>query len=470
MRCERPFAVYLVYQLYFKALRAILEAASHLRKGDIRMIRHEERLRVSENGRYLLRSNGHPFVWLGDTAWELFHALRREEVDHYLQTRAEQRFTVIQAVALAEREGLTRPNAYGRFPLLRNEDGLYDPALPDLSAETYDYWQHVDYTIDKAASLGLYMALLPTWGDKYNIKWGKRPEIFNPRNAELYGRWLGERYKEKPNVVWVLGGDRPLETRRHFEIQDAMARGVRAGDEGRHLITFHPCGGRSSSEFVHDEPWLDFNMMQSGHGDKAAINDLMIDADYGRQPVKPTLDGEPCYEDHPRAFKPENGYFDDYDVRRAAYSAVFAGAFGHTYGHHSVWCMCREPAAYFIMTWQDALRRPGAEQMRHLRSLLERDPGAERTPDPALLAANYEGANRMRSVRVGCRAFVYCPNGLPVTVRADQLTGGRLEAIWYDPRTGSTGSGGIFEAGEIHLKPPSSGRNNDWVLILEPMG
>ena len=56
---------------------------------------------VSKNRRYLMK-DGQPFFWLGDTAWELFHRLTREEADQYLKRRAEQEFTVIQAVALAE--------------------------------------------------------------------------------------------------------------------------------------------------------------------------------------------------------------------------------------------------------------------------------------------------------------------------------------------------------------------------------
>ena len=56
-------------------------------------------LKISDNRRYLTDENGDPFFYLGDTAWELFHRLDREEADYYLETRAEQGFTVIQAVA-----------------------------------------------------------------------------------------------------------------------------------------------------------------------------------------------------------------------------------------------------------------------------------------------------------------------------------------------------------------------------------
>src|SRR4051812_47911966 len=77
-------------------------------------------LKVSENKRFLVTADGRPFFWLGDTAWELFHRLNREEAVRYLRNRAERRFTVIQAVALAELNGLNDPNPYGHRPLLDN--------------------------------------------------------------------------------------------------------------------------------------------------------------------------------------------------------------------------------------------------------------------------------------------------------------------------------------------------------------
>ena len=68
-------------------------------------------LRVSENKRFLVTTDGRPFFWLGDTAWELFHRATREDAERYLRNRAERRFTVIQAVALAEMDGLVFDDA-----------------------------------------------------------------------------------------------------------------------------------------------------------------------------------------------------------------------------------------------------------------------------------------------------------------------------------------------------------------------
>ena len=86
------------------------------------------RLQVSENHRFLVTSEGQPFFWLGDTAWELFHRATREDADRYLENRAEKGFTVIQAVAIAEMDGHTVADAYGYLPLTD-----LDPARPAVT-------------------------------------------------------------------------------------------------------------------------------------------------------------------------------------------------------------------------------------------------------------------------------------------------------------------------------------------------
>lgn len=429
-------------------------------------------LKISEDKRHIVYADGTPFYWIGDTAWELFHRLSREEADLYLENRAALKFSVIQAVALAEYDGLTLGNAYGRVPLLQNAQGQYDPTLPDLekneSAGTYTYWDHVDYIVDKAASLGIYIAMLPTWGDKYNKSWGKGPEIFTEENAYLYGSWLGKRYGDRDNIIWVLGGDRPLETAAHFRIVNEMARGIREQMGSRHLMTFHPTGDHSSAECVHDEPWLDFNMIQSGHGRENLDNYTLIIKGYEKEPHKPILDGEARYEEHPINFRPANGYFDAWDVRQAAYWAVFSGACGHTYGHNCVWIMSQKAEDYLVMTWKDALMRPGARQMQYVRKLLSERPFLDLVPDQELLASNYEGTNYLAAARGKDYLYVYSPNGLAISVRMGKIQGQRVKAGWYDPRTGEyTWEGQWDNTGEHTFQPPDSGRNCDWVLVLE---
>lgn len=425
------------------------------------------KLRVSGSQRYLVHHDGTPFFYLGDTAWELFHRLNREEADQYLTTRASQHFTVIQAVVLAEFDGLHTPNAYGHCPL--QDD---DPTRPNE-----EYFAHVDWVVNRAEELGLWTGMLPTWGDKWHAKWGVGPVVFTLENARTYGEYVGARYRDKP-IIWILGGDRPAETDEHKEIIRAMAEGIRKGDNGEHLITFHPRGGNSSSDFVHAQPWLAFNMFQSGHCGRDNPNYDMLARDYALSPVKPTMDGEPCYEDHPVMgdgwkFVPENGYFDGYSARKAVYWALFAGACGHTYGCHPVWQMWdpkkREKENNARTPWQEALHLPGAEQMQHARALLESRPFLERIPDQSMIVSEIGmESDHVQATRAqdGPYAFVYVPSGKPVTIDFQELSGEKLDAWWYDPRSGASKRiDQIRKRGAEQFTPPSDGP--DWVLVLD---
>jgi len=437
------------------------------------------RLTVSEHGRFLVTTDGRPFFWLGDTAWELFHRLNREEADRYLRNRAERRFTVIQAVALAELEGLDDPNPYGHRPLIG-----HDPTRPDVKdGPANDYWDHVDFIVSRANALGLYVGFLPTWGDKWNKKWGAGPEVFTPDSAEIYGEWLGRRYREA-GLIWILGGDRPVETDIHKEIIRRMALGLHKGDGGAHLRTFHPPGGESSASWFHDASWLDLNMRQNGHVTEFTGRYDQTHADYDRMPTKPVLDGEPIYEDHPVSFDARKlGHSLAADVRRPLYWDLFGGAFGHTYGHHSVWQMWappRKPVNNPLLPWSDALHQPGAAQMQHARALLESRPFLTRVPDdsiivPDAVATSVPGAGRYRFVGTrdsqGTYAMVYVPAGRPFRVRMDVISGPTVKAWWFNPRTGQASPLGTFtNDGERSFTPPDAGELIDWVLVLDDAG
>ncbi|WP_273567604.1 DUF4038 domain-containing protein [Maribacter halichondriae] len=294
-----------------------------------------QKLKVSENNRYLVTETGEPFFYMADTAWELFHRCDRKESNMYLEKRAEQGFNVIQAVALAEIDGLNTPNLYGETPLVNNNPETPNPA----------YFEHVDYIIKKADSLGMYIALLPTWGDKLDKRgWGVGPEVFGQKNARAFGNWIGQRYKDCDNIIWVIGGDRnPQENTNQVEVWNQMAEGIAesVGGYDETLMSYHPqpkeAGG--SSTWFHNQKWLDFNMHQTGHCANQGTY-KHIENDYNLSPVKPTLDGEPLYEDHPNCFNAkELGHSVPEDIRRIMYWNVFAGAFGQTYGCHDVWQM-----------------------------------------------------------------------------------------------------------------------------------
>jgi len=423
-----------------------------------------KRIRISDNRRHLVWDDGRPFFWLGDTAWEIFHRTTLEEAEFYFENRAKKGFTLVYAVALAEFEGLTTPNACGELPLRNN-----DPLKPNEA-----YFQHVDRVIELAGRMGLMVGLVPTWGDKLELlAHGKGPIIFNPENARRYGEWIGKRYRDTWNIIWINGGDRQGggDNRTTWE---ALARGIKSAD-GNHLMTFHPPGGNgghSSSEWFHAADWLDFNLAQSGHEQKHHPNYEIVQRDYNLLPAKPCLDGEPRYEDHAINWKPvELGWFDDYDARQAAYWAVFAGAFGHTYGCHPVWqffCDRYAPVTFARRNWQQALDLPGAYHMEHLRRLIESRPLLSRVPDQSLLADAKTGPEHRRACRGDGYMFVYLPQGGSVTLHPHSIRSLTVHAWWYDPRTGNARDLGIISrSDEMSFATPWSGPCSDWVLVID---
>jgi hypothetical protein len=420
------------------------------------------KLVISQNKRFLIFENGSPFFYLGDTGWELFHRLNKEESERYLENRRAKGFTVIQAVALAELDGLNTPNSKGNRPLIDN-----DPLKPNEA-----YWQHVDWVIKKASEKSIFIGLLPTWGDKVDKRWGVGPVIFTKENAYRYGQWIGNRYKDYPNIIWINGGDRDGGGD-NTAIWNALGEGIKSVDKN-HLMTFHPWGERSSSEWFHNSSWLDFNMCQTGHGQRSyAIFKRLVVRDYSLTPVKPCFDGEPRYEDHPVGWNPEVlGWFNDADVRQALYWNLFSGGFGHTYGCHPIWQMKtpeREAVGLARNNWYDVLDLPGAWDLIHARRLIESRPFLSRVPDQSLIApAYFPETDYVVATRGDGYAFVYFPTGWSAEIILDKIGAKSVTAYWFNPRNGESKLIETFTGqGTRRFTPPTNDRGNDWILVLD---
>lgn len=430
------------------------------------------RLRVSADGHFLETTNDRPFFWLGDTGWELFHRLDFEEIQTYLDDRYAKGFNVIQAVILAEFDGIKKPNRYGAIPFNQFKVETPNPR----------YFELIDTVVKMAAARDMFLCLLPTWGDKVTPNWGTGPVLFNELNAYAYGKWLGQRYKNEENVIWMLGGDRPprKDTSDWRPIWRAMARGLREGTDYKAFITYHTWGGeKSTSADLHREEWLNMNTMQSGHGSGHDVPVWKwIDRDFKLPNPKPTLDAEPNYEDHPvnpwPSWDPKNGYFDDYDVRKQTYRSVFAGACGVTYGHHAIWQFYsdrEEPINHVDRTWKDALDRPGANNMSDLRKLIECRPFIGRVYDPGMILDGQGEKGEFITAFHGkdnSYAMIYIPVGKPVTIKTNFMKSSDIKVWWYDPRLGMVVRGvSTYRKDIMKFTPPTLGKGQDWVLVLD---
>ncbi|MCF8226835.1 MAG: glycoside hydrolase family 140 protein [Bacteroidales bacterium] len=414
-------------------------------------------LEVSDNGRFLVHKNGRSFFYLGDTAWELFHCLSREEAEAYLQNRRSKGFTVIQAVALAEMNGLNEGNYYGEKPFLDS----------DHTQPNEKYFEHVDWIISKAEEKGIYIGLLPTWGDKVDRQWGVGPVVFDAEKAADYGKWIAKRYKERPNIIWINGGDRSGGGE-NTVVWNALGNAIKSVDKN-HLMTYHPVGGNSSSKWFHTEEWLDFNMMQSGHSDRYIPNYNQLSYDRSLDPVKPTLDGEPCYEEHAINWNPQFGWFDDADIRQMAYWGLLSGTCGTTYGAHPIWQfydLKKTPVTHARMHWRDAMDLPGAFDMMHVRQLFESRDWMSLEPANEIILNNSENESKMMAAKGEDFAIVYAPFLSEINIDRAKLFEGNFNAWWYNPRTG-TSEAIDTSSMSSHMIFRHQVTGIDWVLVID---
>jgi len=430
-------------------------------------------LDVSENKRFLVTGNGDPFFWLGDTGWLLFTKLTREEAEQYLEDRRQKGFNVIQVMIL---HGLNVVNVYGDTALVggKVDKPNVSPGFSPDDPMQYDYWDHIDFIVKLAASKGIYMALVPVWGS--NVRAGN----VTREEAERYASWISERYRKMSNVIWLNGGD--VKGSDSTAVWNTMGETIRK-NAPEQLITFHPFGRTRSSEWFHNESWLDFNMFQSGH--KRYNQDTVgyafgednwkyANIDYMLKPVKPTLDGEPSYEGIPQGLHDTlQPRWTASDVRRYAYWSLFSGCCGFTYGHNSIMQFFRpgdRPAYGAKEYWYSAIKSPGAAQMHYLKELILSKSYFDRVPANNLLSQPQgEKYDYIAVTRGADYVLAYTYNGSNISLLINEPGWSSFKALWFDPRTGNIS---VTEGREtdknFSFDPPGDKENgNDWVLILE---
>jgi len=393
------------------------------------------RPKVSPNGRYFVDQNGTPVFWLGTTQWQLFRDYKLEDARTILEKTNENGFTFAQVMLLGVGNG-TKANTHGEKPWA----GV-DPLTPNEA-----YFTNVDAVLRIADANNVVISLTP-----YHQSWRK---VITEKNARTWARWLGQRYKNVPGIVWALIPEAKPE---FVPVLRELAAGLREGDGGAHIITVEPDPSPYSSSFIHKESWLDFNSVQTWKSVELIYP--FVTKDYNLKPVKPVLMAEGAYE---------HGSEYGFDVRplwvrRQAYYSYLAGAH-HGYGHNDSWRM--------LPTWKQALDAPGAVQMGILRKVFEaREEWWHLVPDQTILASggntNGKVLNLAARHRDGKWLMVYLAEKATVAIDQSKFTGERqASAFWIDPRTGKSVSiGEVPNSGVRQLTTPEGWE--DALLILE---
>ncbi len=424
------------------------------------------RLTVSDNQRFLMHENGTPFFWQGETGWLLPERLDRAEAEWYLQRCREEGYNVVQIQVI---DGVPAINIYGQP----------SHPLPTAKATGYGYWDHLDYIVDLAQQNGIYIGMVAIWGGL--VKDGK----LSVEEARKYGTFLANRYKNKPNIIWFMGGD--IQGDIKPEVWNTLATSIKAIDKN-HLMTYHPRGRYTSAKWWSKAAWMDFHTFQSGHrkyGQRMGNTDypipdnteednwMYVDSTWAYKPIKPVLDAEPSYEDIPMGLHDKNEpRWKACDVRRYAYWSVFAGSCGHTYGHNAIMQMLKPgyPTSYGdagdVKTWYQGLNDPGFQQMKFLSQLILSLPYFDRIPDQSIIVENGKQYDRLIATRGNDYLLVYNYTSRNMKIDLTKIAGDRKNVWWMNAGTGNLRYLGEYESKVLTFRPHKNGFGvEDGVLI-----
>ena len=398
----------------------------------LKNINNNSLIAISPNSRYFVNQDGSPFFWLGDTLWELIRLYSIVDARLVLENRKSKGFSAIQIMITGVGDG-TKPNLFNQKSWIDN-----DPAKPNEN-----YFKHVDSIVNLGREMGLIFVL--------GIYHQLQVNLITTEKARNYARWISERYKDFPNIIWTMY---PKAENEFIPALQELAAGIREGDNGSHLITVHPDPAATSSSFIHNESWLDFNMIQTCVNYELIYK--MVNYDYNLTPTKPTVMAEGGYEGV--EFNKQQGAL---EIRKQAYWSHLAGGH-HSYGHNDNWVAPQ--------SWRDWIDSPGSFNLKTYRDIITSCPEWWNwIPDQKIFAAGAgSGLKLNTAARSGSGDWIlaYISNKRTVSIKMDKITSGsEIDAYWINPVDGvKTLIGRFNKAGNQDFTTPDGWE--DAVLYL----
>jgi len=392
----------------------------------------------------LIDARGRAVFLNADAPWHIVTRLTDAEAIDYLNDRQAKGFNALLiSILVAPVYNGTVKNRAGDEPFL---------ATGDFSAPNEDYFAHVDWFFEAARQRGFLLFVTPAYlgYDCGAEGWCSDMEASGVNDLRSFGRFLGSRYLDQPNIVWVNGGDTDASTYDDMDLVDAVADGIHDVDTV-HLQTAH-CSRYHSAIDCYDRPWLDFNTTYADCSKTARD----VQTDYLRSADLPFVYIEGRYE-----------YESDYTeicVRSQAYWSVLGGAQGHFFGSGKIWD--------FPSNWREGLDSPGSRAMDYFGRLMRSRRWDLFVPDNdhRILTQNYQsidGTSYAAAARAsdGSTIVVYTPSQRTLTVDLSTLGAVNADAWWFNPSSGQTTHiAGYAADGPVQFTPPSAG---DWVLVLD---
>ena len=371
--------------------------------------RDRGRLRASADRRYLEWTNGEPFLWLADTWWMAFSSrIDDEGLARLCRDRRDKGFSVVQLVA-------------GLFPDMapldaRGANGGGTAWQPGFTEINPAYFDEADERIRIIVDNGLVPCIVGCWGYYLTLA----------SEDVMRAHWLHliARYAAYP-VVFCLAGETRMpyylsatkEADRHAQTEGwtRIARFVRENDPYGNPVTTHP--DQRGCEQLTDPSLLDFEMLQTGHGDRSSLPFTVTAVRESRARADmPVIDSEVCYEGIGAACRE--------DLQRYLFwICVLNGACGHTYGANGLWQMNAPGRPYGPSphgmewgdtVWTDAMSLPGSAAVGRQKRFLETLPWWTLEPGPDIVTPSATPDQPMapHAARssTGDLTVVYCPS------------------------------------------------------------
>jgi hypothetical protein len=402
-------------------------------------------------GRTLVDASGRPFLLQGDAAWSLIVQLDDADLETYLAAREAKGFNTLLVSIIEHKFAAQAPrDAFGNAPFT---------TAGDFSTPNPAYFAHVDYVLQRAEAHGFVVLLTFAYLGYNGGDEGWYQELLAQSTATLrgYGQYVGGRYRDQANIIWVAGGDYNPPNK---EVVRQIVAGIRDMDTG-HLMTAH-CGPESAAlSYWAGETWIDLDTVYTYGSVPAASASA-----YGRSNA-PFFLIESTYEN-------EHGVAAA-RVREQSYSALLAGGMGQIYGNSPIWCFgppdCFNPVG--PPTWKGQLDSRGARDMAVLRSLFDSVPWSTFAPAQSLITAG-AGSDVDQAVASvsgdGLVGLVYVPSGRTLTLDVSKLSA-TITASWVDPVSGarSAAGGPWAPSGTRSVTTPggNAGGDGDWALLLD---
>lgn len=403
------------------------------------------KLKLDSSQRFLVRADGSPFVWIGDTFW-LFSKLTRQQRIKLLDDRQSKGFNVVMIRVGMGNEEVNEPSGF-------NEN------LEPIES----HFQEIDHLIAEANQRGMYVAIATGW-------W-QIVQDYDAATLYKFGRFIGDRYKDNDNVIWLSAGEsggHRRKTELDLDRVKSLVQGIRDGDTGNKLLTIHADFQRGTS-FSKMNTLVDFNNWQTSQW--CCPNDLprkdernwtvweAIAYDYEQSPTKPTLDSEAWYENtNLGGGTPATPY----NVRRRAYFSIFAGGFGHSYGGSGVWDA--------MSNFDEALQLEGSTQIGYLSQFLHalgKDFLKLRPAQSMIISgqsADYDRHIQATMANDGSYGLVYTAGTDDFALNLSSLSAESVSVLWFNPRTKAlSDKSTVQKATQVNFTTPEEG---DWVLVL----